>query len=386
MPIVLVVACFTAVALMVAFQYHFPSHFDEQAHFSVIKHQFEHLNLFQDTRQYKLVEIDNFNVWSEVNNYINHPSLYYIISSFIFGATDSFLVLRLFNVALIVAATVLTIYAARHFLADAPSRIMFAVFLVSFPKSALIGGMINNDNFAMLAAALVFAGLSGGRYATVLIAVGLALAGWTKLTALIALSLVVGVKIILDGRATIFGKAGVAAGTGAAVGAAPFLVNLIRDGQLFFTNTVIYGRPPEVRLNATFLDYLEFFLTQIVVKWPAAEGGLPFAVALIILLFPLGLAIMGTVRVATVRNIGLAYLAGIAGTFALHIAFGWQSFQTIGDDTIAQTRYYNVLWPGIALAAAAAVTHLQTHRLMAPASMAAFLTPTILGGLVVAAI
>ena len=42
-------------------------------------------------------------------------------------------------------------------------------------------------------------------------------------------------------------------------------------------------------------------------------------------------------------------------TLAIHISFGWQAFQAIGEMTYAQPRYYYAVWPGMALAAAIAV-------------------------------
>ena len=55
------------------------------------------------------------------------------------------------------------------------------------------------------------------------------------------------------------------------------------------------------------------------------------------------------------RRIGSAYLLGFAALLAFHFLFGWTNYVRLGDLTTMQTRYYNVLWPGIALAAAAAL-------------------------------
>ncbi|MFX8918502.1 hypothetical protein ABTN06_19390, partial [Acinetobacter baumannii] len=48
-------------------------------------------------------------------------------------------------------------------------------------------GIVNNDNLANIAAVIVFVGLTGAGGGAWLLGIGLALAGWTKLTALVSL-------------------------------------------------------------------------------------------------------------------------------------------------------------------------------------------------------
>ena len=55
------------------------------------------------------------------------------------------------------------------------------------------------------------------------------------------------------------------------------------------------------------------------------------------------------------------------------------------DLTIAQTRYYNVLWPGIALAGTVGIMALTpARRVMRGLFLGFYMWPTALGGLVLA--
>lgn len=121
-------------------------------------------------------------------------------------------------------------------------------------------------------------------------------------------------------------------------------------------------------------------------KWPASEAIYPFPFALGGLLATLGLATIG-LRHGAIRPIGIAYAAALAFLFAVHFVFGWRSFQALGDLTVMQTRYYNILWPGIALAATAAAASIGQRRRSAEWVAAAFIvSPTVVGALAFAAV
>jgi hypothetical protein len=381
-PLLLVTAVYFSIILIIALAYPFPSPFDELGHVSVVCAQFERPDLFADTRAYMLVHADDVSRWSGNPNYINHPALYYLGLSPLLGFDDQVLALRLANVALSMLALgiMLTSDWMRLFRCAA-DRVMFAIIAASFPKSALTGGMVSNDNLAMVAAALVFSGMSGSAWGGLMVAGGLALAGWTKLTALIALAAAVAIKTLLDHNLGLFRRANWLALGGIIIGALPYLVSLARTGKLFHVNIAIFASAPGTKPNWDFADYMQKFFLEIVSKWPAAEASLPLVVGTVLILAPLIFATIGTLKDARVRRIGIAYLAATIVTLSLHFAFGWQSFQTIGDLTISQTRYYNVLWPGIALAGAAAIA--QLRHLRYPAQLL-YLVPTVIGGTVLA--
>ncbi len=376
----IILIVFTGILILVATRYPFPSPFDELAQFSAVRSQFENPDLFADTSRYRLVMKTDPALWTTDTNYLNHPALYYLGLAPLLHFGHDVMLTRLANVVLTVAAMIAVIAAGCRILRARLERIVFALLVLSFPKTALVGGMVNNDNLALVAAAAVFAGLTGAPCAALLIAGGLALAGWTKLTALVALAFVVGAKLMMGGRPAILRPQTGLYAVGAVVGLLPFIVTFAETGHLFHINTTVFGLPPEARPVWTVAQYLQFFLTEIVEKWPAAERSLPVGLGIVVVALPLGLAMAGTVTDPKTRAVNLAYIIGAVATLCLHAAYGWYSFQSIGDMTIAQTRYYNVLWPGLALAATVAITRTKYARIAVPVSIIAYLTPTVVGG------
>jgi hypothetical protein len=374
---IIAVLTFVAVATTGMIAYPYPSPFDELQHYSVVRAQFEHPDLFADPRAYMIVDPAAPTQWIGQRNYINHPSFYYIALSPLLLVGDGVTALRLANVILAGSALALTIAAGWHLLRDKTERIAFAIIAACFPKAMLIAGMINNDNLAMLAAALVFAGLAGMRRPGLLIALGLALAGWTKLTALIGLAALVAVWLLFDRRRVFARDSWLAAG-GVAIGFTPFIAMKIRTGVMVPVNVEAFGVPLEQRPHWQFAEYARHFLGNFATKWPAGDDTMPMSVAAALVVFPLLLAIMGALTASPARRLIIATLAAIAITFAIHIGFGWQSFQAIGDITIAQTRYYNIVWPGLALGGAVAIGRLKRF-VPPPILIAPYLAPTILG-------
>lgn len=370
-------AVFLVIAVATMVIYPFPSPIDELQHYSVIRAQFEHPDLFADPRGYRIVDPAQPALWLGTGNYLNHPALYYLALSPLLGLGDGILALRIANILIALAALALTIVAGWRILPRQSERIAFAIIAACFPKGMLLAGMINNDNLAMLAAAIVFAGLSAPRHRPILLAFGLALAGWTKLTALISLAALVGVWLLLD-RKSLFTRDGWSAAAGVALGSTPFLAMKLKTGMLVPVNIAAFGRAPELRPNWGMFDFTRNFLGNLAMKWPAGEDTLPLALAAALAMFPLILAVIGATAPSPARRLITATLAATAITFAIHIGFGWQSFQMIGDVTIAQTRYYNTLWPGLALGGAVAIG--QWRRLV-PASvlLVPYLAPTMLG-------
>lgn len=90
-----------------------------------------------------------------------------------------------------------------------------------------------------------------------------------------------------------------------------------------------------------------------------------------------------SLRYKETRPWTLAYAVGVAVLLAIHFGFGWRSYVTLGDLTTMQTRYYNVLWPGIALAATIAIARLSTRlHWVRVVAVIVCLTPTMLGSIV----
>lgn len=384
------IAVFAVMALSVTLLIPFPTSIDELQHYSVIREQSEKPALFADASRYRVIRQDDLSVWSTTRNYINHPSAYYLAMAPIVSVTNSILVLRLLNVALALAALLLVVIAGIRLFRSALGRAVFAILAASYPKGALVAGMVNNDNLAACAGAAVFAGLTGMAGGAWWMAAGLALAGWTKLTALVALGTVVGCDRLVrfaGDRARVWSADTLILIAGATVGAVPYLVNLHRTGRLLWFNADHFRVPPEQRIELGPVQFVQNFLATLVDKWPASENILPFGLALIGIATPLLLAALGMGRDRIVARLALPYAIALLVTLGIQMAFGWSAYLSIGDLTIAQTRYYNVLWPGLALAGAAATVHLARiwSRAAVPIVLI-YLMPTLLGSMIVVAL
>jgi hypothetical protein len=156
-----VVVAFTALTTAIALYAPYPSPFDELAHVSVARAQYDHPAPFADASRYRMLSRDDPTRWTAAGNYINHPPLYYMAIGQILRVTSDVLFLRLANVALALVALVIGLWAGLRYLRGEGDRAVFALLIACFPKAPLIGGIVNNDNLANVAAAIVFAGLTG---------------------------------------------------------------------------------------------------------------------------------------------------------------------------------------------------------------------------------
>lgn len=382
----LVLAIYVAMMAIIILQVSFPSQIDELPHFSVIRAQYEHPTLFPDWSRYRLLRQEDLTQWSATANYINHPSLYYLMLAPLMSLSGDPMLLRVANAILSACALIIMFVAVRRrFTSDVVSPPLFAIFAASFPKAAVVGGMVNNDNLALVAGAALFGGMLGLPGAAWWIMAALAIAGWTKLTAFIGLAAVAGIWLGMDlarGRVRITDRRVVLAGIGVALGVIPYLVTFMRIGQFLWVNEALWRIPVAQRLHLDLPGFAGWFFKGLVMKWPASEFSYPLPIALLVMLVPLLLAGLG-LRHRASRSWGFAYAAGLVILVAIHFGFGWRSYLTMGDLTIMQARYYNILWPGIALAAAMSLTRLNQHwRHAGQLAVIIFLTPTMLGGLI----
>ena len=345
----MVVLAHLLIALATAWYAPFPTEFDELQHLSVVWVQREAPSLFPDHRAERILSLPGLDAWTDTPNYIPHPPLYYLaLAPFSGAAAPSVLTLRLANTAMSATALCLVLLAGWRLFPTEAGRVVFALTAAAFPKAAVIGGMINNDNLAMLAAALVFAGLAGAPGGVILIAAGLALAGWSKLTGIVALGAVALAWLWLErhNRGPAWARSGAILAAGGAIGLLPSIVTFARTGHLLDASTAQFHVPLGERADFGFLGYAADFIARLVLKWPAVEGAtttLPAAAALAMTM--LCAVAFGLTQAGRGRTIATAFVIGLAATFAIHLWFGWRAYQELGDLTIAQTRYYGVLWP-----------------------------------------
>jgi hypothetical protein len=373
---------FLVTALTVALVHPYPTEFDERAHLSYAAAEAARPQLFPDLSTYRLLDADRVQ-WSGESNYLNHPSPYYLALGALRNVGFGVTALRLVNVALVAGALWLIVLAGFRLFGDPLQRAIFALAAVSFPRTAPIAGMINNDNLALLAAAMVFSGsVPGG--SILFVAGGLALAGWTKLTALVGLGLAVGVQRLLRlrrGDRLLSREHGVLA-LGALCGLLPYLANLLIHGHLLYWNAAFVEVAPADRILLDVPQYLEAFAIIFAQRWPSdetfyAETVLP---PLIAAAFLVGTVALGWWKTRE-TPLATAYLSAFVAMLLVHVVFGWRFYETYGNISTPEPRYYAVLWPGVAVALAGAIDLFSTRWRTSGAAfvLAQVLFPTMLG-------
>lgn len=382
-PSWLVIWAFFVLAIGAALRMPFPSEVDEIQHLSVVRAQYERPEIFPDWSQYRVLRQDDLERWSNKDNYINHPALYYIALAPVMGVTHNPVVYRVIDALIATIALLLVVIAGQRLAGSEVPGGLIACLAAGFPKAVAIAGMVNNDDLAALAGALFFAGIAGLSGAPCWIAAGLALAGWSKLTAFVALGSVATARIgllAMHGRRKPAGQSVLAATVGLALGALPYLVTLARTGHLLWINVNHWRVPLALRAHLDFADFARWFAGMFLMKWPAIEQPYPLGIVLLGFLMPLGLAVAAAVYKPAIRAECAAYLIGFLVLFGIQFGFAWHSFQALGDLTNTQTRYYNVLWPGIAVGSSAIVAKLSAHcRPLGLLLVAICLLPTVLG-------
>jgi hypothetical protein len=334
------------IALVITFV-PFPSAFDELQHLSFVRWIERHPELFPHYEAMRVLTPD-LRRWAGAT-WLPHPSPYYFLMAALDQASGSILGLRLANAVLSLGAVAALLATGFRELRTDGERTVYAVALVAFPKLAVVGGMINNDNLTLAVAAFgLFALLRWrDRPGDWTIAIALAVAGWTKLTALLMLGFALGfLALQLRPRGL---RPYASAAIGGALGALPTLVNLARYGAPLWHGMAQYT-PPAQRVHLDFGGYAALFSREMVDSWAALQPSNPFCL--------LGAAVVlaaGVVLCATRWRRDPAPVALVLATVPavmLHLWFGWQAYLRDGFLHEAQTRYYYVVWPGFALAAA----------------------------------
>jgi hypothetical protein len=344
----------------------FPTNLDELQHLSFVRTMAVSPRIFPDYERMRVLDAHG-HAFTATPNYLSHPSPYYVAMAGADRLTGGDITaLRFVNLGLSLAAVALLLVAGFRVLKGWPERAVYAAALVLFPKIGVVAGMINNDNAAWLAVAVAVCGLVAWQRrpstgAAALLAVGLALCGWTKLTAL----LMVGFGFAIAEALRWAGRAerpalrplAVVAG-GLALGAAPTLVYLATSGRFTYHPAAWYV-PPDHRVAMTFGRYVGVFLGDMVDKWSALEPadvvqalGFYLVLSLSAAAVALGLGRRFTARDdddGAAWRVACGLMLATAPVLLTHLYFGWRTFLEDGYLEMAQTRYYYGVWPGFAL-------------------------------------
>lgn len=348
----------------------FPNNLDEIQHLSYIRWMEGAPRLFPRYQDMRVLDVRGAH-FTQAVNYLNHPSPYYLLM----GAVDrvlggSTLGLRFVDLGLSLGGVALLLWAAYRVLGSWKERAVFAAALVLFPQLGVVAGLINNDDAALLATGVAFLGLiewqrrPSGKTALIL-GLGVALCGWTKLTVL----LMIGFSVLIAEALRFWSgqkRAGPAAYIflvlGFLAGAAPSLVNVLTYHRVLYHSSAFYVSPAR-RVSLSFINYTLFFLRNMVFKWSAleptgvlAELGLYMVLALAVTAVFVGLRQMKPGRpsgpgpdAGAGWRAACAMILAICPVLLIHIGFGWRTFVEDGFIEMAQDRYYYGLWPGVAL-------------------------------------
>lgn len=360
----------------------FPSDLDELEHFSYAIQMARNPQIFSDYTNMQIVDLNNPGGYLERKNYLTHPTLYYHLLALVADPDDASIEdnafrLRLANLAVSATAILMLLLIGRRILKNPEALLIYAAVIAITPKAAVLGGMINNDNLALLASALTFAGLvrlmkNGIAIPTaVMIGAGFAIGSWAKLSAGVLLGL-----WILFCHLPALGKLPRANRNRTpyvicllifvAVGVAPYVVNLFTYGFPLFTGHWV-GNPGEKvqTLGLGLFLYQEveqFFLTWATFTFDAGDFLSLSAV--------LGLAALGTWQArfrhhpehpSIPARLAIAGVAVFAGTLVINFAFAYKMYLDLGLLSAMAFRYYLPIWTAIAIAAALGVSAIKAQ-------------------------
>ena len=355
----------------------FPTDIDEHDHFSYVFHVDGDARLMPDYDAMRLVDLDNPSVYTDRRNVMSHPPYYYLLMSTLVDPGETTLTgavtrLRLANMLLSGAAVALILIAGFRLVEQPEARFVFAVGVVLCPKIGVMGGMINNDNLALLGGAIVFAGFVGMAKArptvgsACLIGGGFVVAAAAKLTA----GLVLGFLIVfahlplanrllrLDRDVRTYAAVLLAL---MAVGMAPYVANLVVYGTPHYIGKAMYPIPEHGFVVYEPIAYVIWFIYGLVQSWATFETDLLDVAALVTVL---GLAFWGAWRAgpgtpaedrAPGTTIAIASLASLLCVLLINIVFTYTVHRATGYPYGMYFRYYLPIWPGVILGGALAV-------------------------------
>ncbi|MCA8933994.1 MAG: glycosyltransferase family 39 protein, partial [Rhodospirillaceae bacterium] len=330
----------------------YPSPFDEAAHLSYARHVFDHPAL--------LPALDRMRQESGAANYLNHPAPYYLIV----GAVDrlaggAVAIVRLASAALHVAAFALLIDAAaatRH-----PNRAMAALVCLSvlMPLAHMLGGFVTNDTLAFFTGALVVWSVARSQARPALGywvgALAVVIAGWTKLTALLAVFPIfalayafarpprIGLRLHLPVAVLVAGLAAIPylAWQARYGSVAPSLVPTEHDGA----GPLTLGFVLSAAVDPEFYGYLWYMLGWLARSAMEPHLLIGFGPAWIVFVaFVAALPVAAILsRRAGNRTMAALFAAGLCAVlaeFAIHALFTYSWFQVAGRAEGFHFRYY----------------------------------------------
>ena len=339
----------------------FPSRFDELAHVSYAVSAWHEFSLFPRIDQNKLPDGSQ--------NYLVHPSLYYLILG---GWANIFegsvLWARLFNVLLHFASIGIVILALPQGVDRSRAFLAMILLSLALPLPHVLGGLVTNDNLVFFAGAIMAYALSprtSHRNMVGWAALSVVIAGWSKLNALVLLYPVFFVACIFS--MIWYGRVLRTVCTIIIVSvlcAIPYLVWLDRYGSVTPIFFVLDG-PVRERMSVEFVfsairdaQFYEFLSVVILPVThsafePYPQGWLTLKYS--ILTLAVSLPVIAFFRADAARRrlciMLVAYLGGLCAAISIHMIFIYRGYECCEVIRAFHFRYYIGVYPLMIFAA-----------------------------------
>lgn len=353
----------------------YPTDLDEHQHLSYALHMVQNPSFFADFPGMYEVDQNDLSAFTGPKVRLKHPTFYYFMIGLFADPVNLSLQenakrLRLANVAVSFLAVLILLVAGATVFREPEQLFAYTAVVALCPKIGVLGGMINNDNLALLGAAITTLGLAKlmrGRPTmaiALLIGGGFAIGALAKLTAGLILGFmvlfvhVIAVRKIfpLDRAKTTYLLCILVF---VAVGVSQYVVNVYLYGSPIYPPT---GREPIPETERILLDpwhYLRWFLFVIGERWATFRSDAGDYISLFLVM---SLSILGTWHgmKATAqdpfhkRTALLAAISLISAVIILAINYGvaYRGHLETGYLSGMHFRYYLPAWGGIAMGAA----------------------------------
>jgi hypothetical protein len=382
---------YVARALVVAVAAPFPVPFDEHAHLSYVLHLAAGSPLLPDFDAMRLVDPAALGQWLDQRNSLNHPPGYYwlmaLLAQPLTPGPAMVLVLRLANVALSSGAVAVAFWMAARSGWSPAAQLSFMALVVFVPTLPVLGGIVSNDNLALLGGVISCAGafvlLQGERgwRPWCLMAMGLSLAALAKLTAGLLCGFLVAIVLAMvvwqRGLGALSWRGLGALALFAGLAGAPYLAFWLGRGSpapiteglqaLLDARLAEHGATLDQRLSPG--AYLIHFLTSLLVYWPPSTPTSRLELALLAApLLTLALCLGGVaaafrapraLRYDPTRALVACGALALTGLMLVHFAFAYVLHVETGWYRAVHPRYYFPLLP--ILPAAFALLVMQTR-------------------------
>jgi hypothetical protein len=356
--------------------------FDEIAHYSFIAALAAHPTAFPDWGSYRQLAGDLL-TWTDEPNYIAHPPLYHLLMTpFVAVFPGHALPIRLIGGLVSTLGFVLAALGGLSRVTTPVGRIVLVAATFGPPAACAVAGLVNNDPLVELEIGLLIFLSWRERDRPIAVALVLAALGWTKVTGFAAAVLFAGTVHLADllaGRVRLASTATVARVLGVGLGAVPMLTNLVRIDTPIWVPPAFPGWfesvDPAIAAATSPLGFARIYIEHFGHRFPFYPEAFD-ATPILIGLFVLGLTALRPAATADART-RLLTIAGLLTTVlyvALHFAYAWKAFRTMGSLAELQPRYLLPVWPMLAAALGIGIGALPGR------------TPSVVGGLVLVAL